>query len=101
MPGRRSTTRYWPDASVVTTRNFSMSAGLLASIVTPGSTAPVVSLTTPAIAPACCADTGTANASATTVTTPNVPVTVLVMSRPPTIANDHRRAGRGHNASHG
>src|SRR6185436_7051469 len=50
MPGRRSTTRYWPDSLLVADRVRSMSAGLVASIVTPGSTAPLVSLTTPAMA---------------------------------------------------
>src|SRR5438477_6906720 len=35
---------------------FSISAGLEASTVTPGSTAPVASLTTPAIPLACCAE---------------------------------------------
>src|SRR5262245_1994496 len=48
-PGRRSTIRYWPALSVTTVRNFSMSAGLVASTVTPGSTPPEASLTTPAI----------------------------------------------------
>src|SRR4029453_8530261 len=51
VPGRRSTILYWPCASVTTDRVFSMSAGLLASTVTPGSTAPLVSRTTPAIDP--------------------------------------------------
>ena len=37
----------------MTVRTVSMSAGLLASTVTPGITAPVVSLTTPAIPLAC------------------------------------------------
>ena len=41
--------RYWPDPSVTADRTFSISAGLDASTVTPGSTAPEVSLTTPAI----------------------------------------------------
>jgi hypothetical protein len=50
VPGRRSTIRYWPDSFVMAVRAFSMSAGLLASTVTPGNTAPLVSLTTPAIA---------------------------------------------------
>ena len=40
---------YWPCASVVTVRTRSISAGLLASTVTPGITAPLVSLTTPAM----------------------------------------------------
>ena len=41
--------RYWPPPSVTTVRTFSMSAGLAASTVTPGSTAPDASRTTPAI----------------------------------------------------
>src|SRR5687767_5365223 len=40
---------YWPDPSVVADRTFSISAGLAASTVTPGITAPEASLTTPAI----------------------------------------------------
>jgi len=40
-PGRRSTMRYPPLASVTTERVFSMRTGLAASTVTPGSTAPV------------------------------------------------------------
>ena len=39
--------RYWPLLSVTTTRTFSISAGLAASTVTPGSTAPEVSRATP------------------------------------------------------
>src|SRR5262245_818785 len=41
--------RYCPFASDTAERTFSMSAGLAASTVTPGSTAPDVSRTTPAI----------------------------------------------------
>src|SRR5262245_42223523 len=48
--------RYRPAASVMAVRARSMRAGLLASTVTPGSTAPVASLTTPAMA--VCADAG-------------------------------------------
>src|SRR6188474_316719 len=40
---------YWPDPSVTAARVFSMRAGLDTSTVTPGSTAPEVSLATPAI----------------------------------------------------
>src|ERR1700719_1367288 len=47
---------YCPSASVTTDRTFSISAALEASTVTPGMTAPDVSLTTPAIPPAACAD---------------------------------------------
>ena len=46
---------YWPVPSVTTVRVFSRSAGLDASTVTPGSTAPDASLTTPAIEALPCA----------------------------------------------
>src|SRR5206468_11690403 len=49
-PGRRSTILYCPPESVTTLRDFSMSAGLAASTVTPGRTAPVESLTVPEMA---------------------------------------------------
>src|SRR4029077_15567471 len=49
-PGRKSTISYWPWPSNTTERTLSINAGLDASIVTPGITAPDVSLTTPAIA---------------------------------------------------
>src|SRR5262245_59446122 len=41
--------RYWPAPSLTAVRIFSISAGLAASTVTPGSTAPDASLTAPAI----------------------------------------------------
>src|SRR5437016_4189201 len=46
---------YRPAPSETAVRTFSISAGLAASTVTPGSTAPDVSFTTPAIPLACCA----------------------------------------------
>ena len=49
VPGRRSTIRYWPEPSVIAERTFSMRTGLAASTVTPGSTAPDASFTTPAM----------------------------------------------------
>src|SRR5947207_1833752 len=49
MPGRRFSILYWPLASVVTARTFSMSAGPVASTDTPGSTAPDASFTVPEI----------------------------------------------------
>src|SRR5580765_2292849 len=49
VPGTRLTILYWPAASVTTVRTRSMSDGLAASTVTPGMTAPVASLTTPAM----------------------------------------------------
>ena len=64
VPGSRSTILYCPCPSVVAVRTFSMSATLAASTVTPGSTAPDASLTTPAIpVPACCADAAVAASS--------------------------------------
>ena len=50
MPGRKSTTRYCPVPSVVTVRTFSIRTGLATSTVTPGSTPPDASLTTPVMA---------------------------------------------------
>ncbi len=67
VPGRRSTRRYWPASFVVVDLVFSMSAGLVASTVTPGSTAPVASFTTPAMA--LCA-----NAAAGASTAPMIPM---------------------------
>jgi hypothetical protein len=49
VPGRRSMIRYWPAPSVTAVRTFSINAGLDASTVTPGSTAPDESRTAPAI----------------------------------------------------
>src|SRR5215208_3475101 len=59
VPGGKSVMRYWPDASVVVLRIFSMRAGLLASTVTPGNTRPDASRTTPASDVCPCATTGT------------------------------------------
>src|SRR4051812_25161709 len=59
--------RYAPFASVDTERTFSMSTGLLASTVTPGSTAPVASFTTPANALCARAVDGSARKASTAV----------------------------------
>ena len=48
-PSRLPRAAMTPRSSVTTVRTFSMSSGLEASTVTPGSTAPVVSFTVPAI----------------------------------------------------
>src|SRR5205809_5015096 len=50
MPRRRSTIRYSPVSSLTTERTFSINTGLAASTITPGSTAPDASLTTPVMA---------------------------------------------------
>src|SRR5262245_56836472 len=55
VPGFRSMIRYWPVPSVTTERTFSIKAGLAASTVTPGSTAPDASRTVPVRVP--CANT--------------------------------------------
>jgi len=55
VPGFRSMMRYWPVPSVTTERTFSIKAGLAASTVTPGSTAPDASRTVPVRVP--CANT--------------------------------------------
>src|SRR3989304_526553 len=68
VPGRRSSIRYWPPASVTVERTFSMSASLDASTVTPGSTAPDVSLTEPVIDAWASTTEGTSSALATTIT---------------------------------
>src|SRR4029450_4838292 len=47
MPGRRSMIRYCPEPSVTAVRDLSISAGLEASTVTPGNTAPDASRTVP------------------------------------------------------
>ena len=49
VPGLRSTIRYWPVAPATTDRMRSIKAGLDASTVTPGSTAPEESRTVPVI----------------------------------------------------
>src|SRR5262245_61116794 len=51
VPGFRSMMRYWPVPSVTTERTFSINAGLAASTVTPGSTAPDASRTVPVRVP--------------------------------------------------
>src|SRR5262245_56613656 len=63
-PGRKSTILYWPLPSVVTDRVFSIRTSLDASTVTPGSTAPDVSLTTPTIALWAWATLGTSTSTA-------------------------------------
>src|SRR5262245_55934873 len=63
--------RYCPEPSVVVDFTRSMSASLVASTVTPGSTAPVMSLTTPTIADCASATSGTAASEANVASTPS------------------------------
>jgi hypothetical protein len=57
---------YLPSLPVTTDFTRSINAGLAASTVTPGRTAPDESVTVPAMPLACCADTGDASAQAKT-----------------------------------
>ena len=66
MPGGSSVMRYCPVPSVVALRTFSMRTGLAASTVTPGSTAPDASRTTPAMV--ACADAVEGNRAAIATT---------------------------------
>ena len=59
VPGLRSTMRYVPSAPVTSLLLPSMSTGLATSTVTPGSTAPLVSLTVP-VNPLCAYASGEA-----------------------------------------
>src|SRR5439155_14251365 len=74
----------------MTVRAFSISAGLTASTVAPGNTAPVESLTIPAMTLCACAAAGAstrlANAAATE------PATILQRIHPPVKCNDHATA---------
>src|SRR5437867_10940404 len=71
---------YRPSLSLTTLRTFSISAGLEASTVTPGSTAPELSLMSPAIplAVACCADAARGSSSAQTMTVRPTPTTLVL-----------------------
>src|SRR5438034_1071207 len=80
VPCFRSTTVYWPRSSVVAERVFSIRTGLLASTVTPGITAPVVSFTTPAIALVCAK--AVLDAAIHTPTTTAASLDILAMSPP-------------------
>src|SRR5207244_1011414 len=62
----------WPEPSVVTLRVFSIRAGLEASTVTPGSTAPDVSLTVPAMDAWPKADAGSNTATTAITSNPGI-----------------------------
>src|ERR1043165_3718891 len=64
VPGRRSTMRYVPVPSLTADRVFSISAGLEASTVTPGRTAPDASFTTPVMEAWANATAGTSTSGA-------------------------------------
>src|SRR3954453_12792501 len=94
--------RYCPCPSVTTERTFSISAGLDASTVTPGSTAPEESLTRPAMAPVACAEaragkrsTQNRRAEIATLTNLDIPIPFL---DPPNRWAQHPSGGRGYTA---
>src|SRR5216684_615811 len=68
---------YCPELSVITDRTLSINAGLEASTVTPGSTAPDVSLTTPPMALVCADATAGSRASSATPQTMRANVRML------------------------
>src|SRR5262245_43778871 len=74
MPGLRFSIAYWPVPSVTPVRTFSINAGLAASTVTPGSTAPETSLTTPLMVACAEATTGSQQ------TNPNAAATLPILS---------------------
>src|SRR4051812_27304615 len=69
--------RYAPSPSVITERVFSMSTSLEASTVTPGSTAPDVSLTRPAMALWACAAAGSQSTHASAPTPANTSFRII------------------------
>src|SRR5215831_12626787 len=83
---------YWPVPSVTTERVFSMSAGLEASTVTPGKTAPVTSLTTPAMLLSLCASKTAGTARIPTLATVARRIFVRLMVPPRSMARGRWRA---------
>jgi len=110
VPGRRSMTLYNPCVSVTTDRTFSMRTGLDASTVTPGSTSPLSSLTTPTMLLWATATAGTSPSTpkAITTTTANMTRGLISTSRlvrhtktfPRLIARIPRRVARHHRWAH-
>src|SRR5436190_297772 len=76
---------YRPSPSETTVRTFSIRAGLAASTVTPGSTAPVVSFTTPAMPPWANVDAGTSKHRRTPAQKPAAMFLTMVLSSPKSI----------------
>src|SRR5262252_379354 len=70
---------YCPEPSVMAVRVLSINAGLDASTVTPGSTAPDVSLTRPAIVVSANAVTGTINTHARVATAHRARVRIILL----------------------
>src|SRR4029453_3407374 len=68
--------RYWPLPSVTPVRVFSINAGLEASTVAPGRTAPELSFTTPVIVPRACPELGAGR-----MTNPNTTRTDVAIAR--------------------
>src|SRR5438093_13596388 len=88
---------YRPAPSVTADRTFSISAGLETSTVTPGSTAPDVSLTVPAML-LVCADAA-AGSSVRSATPPRIRVNVRMPLLPPEVPISRWREGPGYCAA--
>src|ERR671935_2440328 len=84
---------YWPSVSVITERTRSMSAGLDASTVTPGITAPDASFTTPAMPPAACAAANDGSSNAARTARQTVADLFIETSRPTAEMGSHYRLG--------
>src|SRR5947208_7017669 len=90
VPGMSSMMRYSPRSSVTALRTFSMRTGLDASTVTPGSTAPDVSVTTPAMVAELVPCPWAGNAPRNTpTTTAATQARILSMSAPPSQMSRH------------
>src|SRR5258706_9694679 len=83
VPGLRSTILYNPSLSVSTERTLSIRTGLAASTETPGSTAPVASFTTPAMALCAEATLGSMTTTAATIATAADKVLPLIVGALP------------------
>src|SRR5918995_6157780 len=87
--------RYWPAPSVTAVRTFSISTGLAASTMTPGSTAPDESRTTPAIE-ACAYAAAGVKITATSRYSANRSGCVIFPPRPVSLSH---RAGSAHDTA--
>src|SRR5687767_4868631 len=83
--------RYCPLPSVTTVRTFSINTGLVTSTVTPGSTAPDASRTTPAIDAWAWAITGTSATNPTSINATRVNRNIRILQPLPSISHVHPR----------
>jgi hypothetical protein len=98
VPGRRFSILYTPLASVLAVRTPSISAGLLASTITPGNTPAVASFTTPANALCAPAVAGSTSEHASAYTSVKIRLLItpfpFIMPVPPSQRNANRSLTR-------